>query len=297
MTVFGRRRKKDEQGTGEQPRDAVEALPAQGSEGGGGGPDAQVGQDGPDGEARGTRAGAGRRGRPDRTDGPYDLTEVDDPAEGGRIDLGGVWLPAVSGMELRVETDQERQSVVSVAAVVGQGAVQVQAFAAPRSEGVWGDVRREIAEGVRGQGGRTGEREGPYGPELLAEVPVRLPDGQAAVQPVRFVGVDGPRWFLRGVFTGAAAVDPQQAAPLEELFRGIVVVRGAAAMAPRELIALRLPQQAEVAPGAAPGGGDSPDGPDSADGGDGPDSADGPGQRSQDDLKPFERGPEITEVR
>jgi hypothetical protein len=41
----------------------------------------------------------------------------------------------------------------------------------------------------------------------------------------RFVGVDGPRWFLRGVIGGAATTDVEAAAR-EDLFRSIVVVRG-----------------------------------------------------------------------
>jgi hypothetical protein len=67
--------------------------------------------------------------------------------------------------------------------------------------------------------------------------------GQAS-QPARFIGVDGPRWFLRGLMTGVAATDPQQARTLEDVFRGVVVVRGGEAMAPRDLLPLRLPREA-----------------------------------------------------
>ncbi|MET9868652.1 DUF3710 domain-containing protein, partial [Streptomyces sp. NPDC006386] len=37
-----------------------------------------------------------------RPDGPWDSSEVRDPAE-GRVDLGGLFVPGVDGMELRVE--------------------------------------------------------------------------------------------------------------------------------------------------------------------------------------------------
>ena len=53
-------------------------------------------------------------------------------------------------------------------------------------------------------------------------------------------------------------------------------------MAPRELLALRLPDQADQAGGSAE---DSPDQ-------DGPQGA----PPSLDDFHPFERGPEITEI-
>ncbi|MGB4135503.1 MAG: DUF3710 domain-containing protein, partial [Microbacterium sp.] len=58
----------------------------------------------------------------------------------------------------------------------------------------------------------------------------------------RFVGVDGPRWFLRGVIGGDAASDPAAAEQVEDLFRSIVVVRGATPMPPRDLIPLKMPQ-------------------------------------------------------
>ncbi|MFD9634029.1 DUF3710 domain-containing protein, partial [Streptomyces violascens] len=37
-----------------------------------------------------------------RPDGPWDLAEVTEPGE-GRVDLGGLFVPGVEGMELRVE--------------------------------------------------------------------------------------------------------------------------------------------------------------------------------------------------
>jgi hypothetical protein len=60
----------------------------------------------------------------------------------------------------------------------------------------------------------------------------------------RFVGVDGPRWFLRGVIAGEGATDPDAAAKIEDLFRSIVVVRGTAPMPPRDLIPLKMPASA-----------------------------------------------------
>ena len=100
---------------------------------------------------------------------------------------------------------------------------------------------------MRQQGGRVEEREGPLGPELLAEVPVANPDGTAGKRLARFVGVDGPRWFLRGVIGGAATGDVEAAERVEDLFRSIVVVRGGSPMPPRDLIPLKMPST----PGAA----------------------------------------------
>ena len=67
-------------------------------------------------------------------------------------------------------------------------------------------------------------------------------DGGSQLQPARFVGIDGPRWFLRAVFLGAAAQPGAAADALETMVRGIVVVRGHEAMPVGSPIVLRLPQ-------------------------------------------------------
>ncbi|MDI2128716.1 DUF3710 domain-containing protein [Yinghuangia seranimata] len=216
-----------------------------------------------------------------RPDGPWDESELDDPHE-GRIDLGGLLVPATEGMELRVEVANDL--IIAATVILEDSAVQVQAFAAPRSEGIWHEIRAEIASGITQQGGVVDELDGGLGWELRAQVPVQLPDGTQGAQLVRFVGCDGPRWFLRGVISGRAAVDPDTGAELERIFRDTVVVRGAEPMAPRDPILLRLPDNAQIDPasGVAPGGDDA-----------------GEQGRNQygGDLNPFQRGPEITEVR
>jgi hypothetical protein len=58
-----------------------------------------------------------------------------------------------------------------------------------------------------------------------------------------FVGVDGPRWFLRALFTGVAATDPALAGVLEDAVRNIVVVRGSSPMPVRDPLPLVLPKE------------------------------------------------------
>ena len=216
--------------------------------------------------------------------GPFDASEVDSALD-GRLDLGALRIRGVGGMELRLEVDEEAQQVVGATAVIGDSAVQLQAFAAPRTAGVWDDIREEIAASIVSQGGTAGEVRGDLGRELRTRMPSAGPDGRTVFAPARFVGVDGPRWFLRAVFSGRAAIDEDAAAPLMEVVRDTVVVRGDAAMAPREMLPLRLPEEATV-PGTAQDAEDTGH----------TEDADGQPRRA-DDLKPFERGPEITEVR
>lgn len=211
-----------------------------------------------------------------RPDGPWDVSEVGDPAI-GRVDLGGLYVPGVEGMELRVEVAGE--SIVAATLVVQDSALQLQAFAAPKREGLWEEVREEIATGITKQGGVIEEVEGPLGWEVRAQVPVQLPDGTNGVQVVRFVGVDGPRWFLRGVISGQGAVQPQTGGLLEQVFRDTVVVRGEAPMAPRDPIVLKLPDDAQMVPDGVQ------------------QETVEEGSRFAGGLDKLQRGPEISEVR
>ncbi|WP_165989092.1 DUF3710 domain-containing protein [Streptomyces sp. YIM 98790] len=183
-----------------------------------------------------------------RPEGPWDVSELTKPGE-GRVDLGGLFIPGVQGMELRVEVAGE--SIVAATIVLKDSAIQLQAFAAPKRHGIWGEVREEIAGGITQQGGITDVVEGPLGWELRAQVPVQLPDGKRGMQVVRFVGVDGPRWFLRGVISGQGAVQPERAGLLEQIFKDTVVVRGEGPMAPRDPITLKLPEDAKMVPQGA----------------------------------------------
>ena len=91
------------------------------------------------------------------------------------------------------------------------------------------------------------ERIGSFGTELIAEVASADEQGQAiAKRHLKFVGIDGPRWFLRVVISGAALTDPAASGAVDDVIRGLVVNRGDSPMPPRELLALSMP--AGIAP-------------------------------------------------
>ena len=188
----------------------------------------------------------GESGEAARTSGPYDESEVDDGVT--RVDLGALHVPPRAGMELRLEVEDATKRVVAATIGLGGSTVQLQAFAAPRTEGIWDEIRTEIAAQVTKQGGSADEVPGSFGHELLARLPARTADGRTAHRPVRFVGVDGRRWFVRAVFSGPAAADEEAARELEDVLRGVVVVRGSEAMAPRDVLPLTLPAQGTTAP-------------------------------------------------
>jgi hypothetical protein len=173
------------------------------------------------------------------TEGPFDDSEANPVRP--YIDLGGVKVLPREGLQLRLEVEEETGRVVAVGLDFAGSTLQVQPFAAPRSSGLWHEIRAQIADQIQRQGGRTSERDGVFGPELVAEIPVAQPGVPGETRIARFIGVDGPRWFLRGVIAGDAAIDPGAAAEIEDLFRSVVVVRGNQPMPPRDLIPLRMP--------------------------------------------------------
>lgn len=170
------------------------------------------------------------------TTGPYDV--ADSPDGGERLDLGALRVPVEEGLEIRVEVGEDGQ-VIGVTLLNPTGQMQLGVFAAPRKDGIWDEIRAEIKASISTQGGTVSEQDGEFGTELAGRLPV--PGG---LTPVRFLGVDGPRWFLRAMLAGAPAVEAEQARPFLDTFRGLVVVRGADPLPVREPVPLQLPKEA-----------------------------------------------------
>ncbi|HEU5028223.1 MAG TPA: DUF3710 domain-containing protein [Spirillospora sp.] len=232
--------------------------------------------------------------------GPWD--SEDSFPELQRLDFGSMQVPIAPGLGFQVnfeatQVDEEGNPLdgrpVAVLVQYEESAMQLQVFAAPKRSGIWDDVRRETAKDIQEEAqGQTQEGEGPFGPELLAMIPAALTEEVLAEMPqevreqipqefvdqgwapqiIRFLGVDGPRWFLQAVVQGAAIEDEEQWQVLEDVLRGVVVVRGDAPMPPRDLLELQIPKEFSEA-------GENGE------------------EQGEETFNPFERGPEITEVR
>jgi hypothetical protein len=209
---------------------------------------------------------------PPRPRGPWDSEDAPQD-EVQRIDLGSLLIPVPDGTEVRVDVSPEGE-VVAATLVQGESALQVNVFAAPKRSGIWAEVRSEIADALQQGGGSTEQVQGSHGTELRAQVPTEVPGQGAMLAPARFLGVDGPRWFLRGLLTGPAATDDSAAKGLEAALRDVIVVRGGEAMAVRDPLPLHLPK--DVAEQAAAAAAE---------------------QEAAGGLPMPERGPEITETR
>jgi hypothetical protein len=176
--------------------------------------------------------------------GPWDVSDAP-PHEGGRLDLGALQVPAVAGVEVHLQAGPNGH-VQAIQLAHGGSRLQLGAFAAPRTEGIWDEIRETLRTTLQASGAKPQEIEGEYGPELTA----RVSDGSTTVD-VRHIGIDGPRWFVHGVYIGSAALDPERAGPLRDVLHGLVVDRGTEAMPVQEALPLRLPAEAAAQLAAA----------------------------------------------
>ncbi|MFD1150648.1 DUF3710 domain-containing protein [Saccharothrix hoggarensis] len=165
-------------------------------------------------------------------DGPFDEPQAPDDGL-NRLDLGSIRLPVPEGAQLQVEMDPAG-AVRAVHLLTTVGQLTVSAFAAPKSDRLWPEVCGEMIAQFKNDGFRILRENGDWGEEIAArnnEVHLRV------------VGVDGPRWMLRGI---AAAPTEEQGLratqALYALMRDTIVVRGEQAMPVRTPLPIELPE-------------------------------------------------------
>jgi hypothetical protein len=180
--------------------------------------------------------------RADDGAGPFDVDDLE--SIDGRVDLGALLLLPVEGTELQLQVDEASGTVQSVMFAGPEGALELKVFAAPRYGDLWSEVRPQIAADLGKRGGTATEREGRFGTELVCQMPVTMPDGQPGLQPSRVIGINGPRWLLRGTLLGKPAVEPDAGSLLEDALTTVAVRRGSHAMPVGDPLALTLPPDA-----------------------------------------------------
>lgn len=163
--------------------------------------------------------------------GPFDAAEVG--ILNPYLDFGSIRIQPRSDMQIRAEVEDANKRVVAITIEINGHTLQLQAFAATRSEGLWLATVEGLAKTISEQGGTTTKRTGSLGIELLAEV-------SAQQKTSLFIGCDGPRWFLRGLINGPDLTGPGYA-DLISVFRATVVNRGETALPPGDLLPLKLP--------------------------------------------------------
>lgn len=163
--------------------------------------------------------------------GPYDASESENAREIERLDLGSVRFPVPDGSQLQVEVDPSGP-VRAVHLITEVGRLTVGAYAAPKSSRLWPEVSRELSEQLHKDGARVFREEGEWGPELVAD---------SSNTVLRFAGVDGPRWMLRGVAASPAEQSEACTKLLYSLLDETIVVRGEDPLPVRTPLPIVLP--------------------------------------------------------
>ncbi|BDR54817.1 hypothetical protein KIMH_09280 [Bombiscardovia apis] len=166
------------------------------------------------------------------TRGPWDVNDEEVVNYDDYLDIGAVNLPYLQGIELRIKANGQSGDIMGATISYGQSSLEVEAFAAPKTLGLWDTVRHDLKAGNP----KAREVEGTFGTELMLPVTVKGKEFTT-----RIVGVDGPRWMLRGIFSGPAASKGKERETLDTYFSNIVVDRGEEPLAPRDLIPMHQP--------------------------------------------------------
>jgi hypothetical protein len=171
--------------------------------------------------------------------GPFDITELVQVRPS--IDFGAIQLPLRDDVVYKLEVEEATSKIVALTVEHNGSALQLQAFSAPASDGVWHEIRSSLEQSILAQNGRTEQVVGPLGPELNAQIP----NVDGGFRLAKFIGVDGPKWFLRGVISGLALGHVLSMSHVIDIFRSVAVVRGSQPMPPKELLELVAPAGAQ----------------------------------------------------
>ncbi|MDO4792036.1 MAG: DUF3710 domain-containing protein [Buchananella hordeovulneris] len=188
------------------------------------------------------RPAASAAAKADKKHGPYDITER--KIRPGYLDMGALKIMQLPGLPLRMEVAPDRQTILGVSYPLGNSDLNLAVFAAPRSTGIWAEIREEMADQMVKDGGKAEIVTTSFGKEIHAQIPAQTPDGKQAVIPIRVIGIDGPRWFLRAMIRGALALtphDPEKLNPAENILSATIVDRSSDPMPPRKVLPLQPP--------------------------------------------------------
>lgn len=183
----------------------------------------------------------GEENRP-AEDGPHDRSTVADvPAYYtelgfGHIDLDSLVIGVPAGRDLNVSMDQAGNPEFHVVTQVSR--VIPRAFAAPKTAGQWRTMVGEMREQLEQQGADASIVDGPWGRELVAELPGAV---------FRAIGVDGNRWTAEVRIMSTPELADQAAEEGREVFRHLLVNRGSGPMPAREQLPLAIPDEIQQA--------------------------------------------------
>lgn len=192
--------------------------------------------------ARDTSASDEAQGSGPAAPGPHDRSAVGDVREYyeglgfGHIDLGAMAIGVPKGRDLNVALDPNGQPEFHVVTQVSR--VIPRAFAAPKSAGQWRTMVGSMREQLEEQGADVTVVDGPWGRELVAEMPGAV---------FRAIGVDGNRWTAEVRVMATPELAEQAAVEGREVFEHLLINRGDEPMPVKEQLPLTIPDEIQQA--------------------------------------------------
>lgn len=172
--------------------------------------------------------------------GPWDASEHS-TAE-GYLDFGALRIPAIGGIQIQPEIAPDGGTVRGLNVVVGASVIRLMVFSAPKSGNSWNELRAKTIEALTEQKAKVRERQGRWGSEIHAMLTGQLPDGRAVSLTTRIMGVEGPRWVLRGDIQGPAATEEEAFKQISQVVDQLVVFRDQSPYPPHAALPLTVPQ-------------------------------------------------------
>ena len=170
---------------------------------------------------------------------PRDKSAV--PNLEGFLDLGCLLIPETINLEVRVDYATGTLEPKLVILELPHSSISVQAFAAARYEDHWPELRDEIVASLQAQGVEINVELGTFGTEIHSVMPTVDVSGASVIAPVRFLAVNGDRWFLRIVVSGDGAITGQRSREVDAVIASLVIHRGDDAMSPGAPLPIVLP--------------------------------------------------------
>ena len=134
--------------------------------------------------------------------GPWDVDDENVPDYDEYLDMGSYYLPYLAGLQLRIKANRSHPARCSARpSATARPAWRSRRSRRPKTMGLWDDVRADLLEANEKP---PPKHDGVFGTELP---PAGRGQGRRKAADTRIVGVDGPRWMLRGIFSGKAATD------------------------------------------------------------------------------------------
>ena|GEM_PF-1334073 len=133
-------------------------------------------------------------------DGPWTKSEAPEGAE--FTEFGPLLVPALPGMQARLEIDPQRGEVGAVTVRIADCAVQLQVIAKRPGVSLWTDTRQQLLANLRRRAGYQQVVEGRFGAEVIATITGRTTEGGLVDAIMRFQGIEGDRWMIRAASSG-----------------------------------------------------------------------------------------------